>query len=145
MTRYLIDTNLLIYVHDGRDPRRQARAIEVVRTLRPSDAVLSSQVLGELSSVLLTKLQPRLAPEVVASQVERLHDRFTVHPVTTAVVIEALRGVEAHRLPYWDAQLWATARLHQVRVILSEDTRPGALDGVSWLDPLDENVDLASL
>jgi predicted nucleic acid-binding protein len=59
-------------------------------------------------------------------------------PLTSPVVLEALRGVREHLLSYYDAQIWALARLGQVAMALSEDFNPGAvLDGVSFTNPLD--------
>ena len=37
------------------------------------------------------------------------------------VMLEALREVRDHQLSYYDAQIWAAARLNQVPVIFSED------------------------
>jgi hypothetical protein len=42
------------------------------------------------------------------------------------------------KLSYYEAQIWAVARLGQVGVILSEDFNPCAvLDGVSFTNPQD--------
>lgn len=61
------------------------------------------------------------------------------------MVLEALRGVRVHQMPYWDAQLWATARLNQIPVIFSEDFSTGAtLEGVRFVNPLMETFDLAA-
>ena len=44
--------------------------------------------------------------------------------------------MRAHKLAYYDAQLWATARLNQVPAIFSEDFDTGAtLDGVRFVNP----------
>lgn len=146
MTRYLLDANVLVYLHDGRDPDRQERAHALVRHVgRERRAALSAQVLGEFASVALRKLAPPMPAVDVRAQVERFRRRFPVHAVTSAVVEEALRGVEHHRLGYWDAQVWAVARLHQLDVVLGQDTRPGSLDGVRWLDPFDGDLDVGSL
>jgi len=49
-------------------------------------------------------------------------------------------------LSYYDAQIWAVARLGQMGVVLSEDFNPGTvLDGVSFTNPLDPAFDLATL
>jgi predicted nucleic acid-binding protein len=54
-----------------------------------------------------------------------------VLPLTGPVALEALRGVREHLLSYYDAQIWAVARLGQVGAVLSEDFNLGAvLDGV---------------
>ena len=66
--------------------------------------------------------------------------------VTGPVVIEAARGVRDHRMSYWDAQIWATARLNQVDVVLSEDFQEGRLlEGVRFVNPFAPSFDVAHL
>jgi predicted nucleic acid-binding protein len=143
---YLIDTNVLVYLHDGSDDERRQRAAQVVAKVgRAGTAALPVQALTEFAAVALRKLDPPLAPEQIRTQIDRLVQRFPTHPVTPSIIDEALRGVEAHRLPFFDAQIWAVARLHQIPVILSEDHRPGNLDGVRWLDPFAPALDPSSL
>ncbi|HZJ09192.1 MAG TPA: hypothetical protein VFD39_05815 [Trueperaceae bacterium] len=61
---------------------------------------------------------------------------MNVLPLTPAVVLEALRGVHYHHMSYYDAQMWAMARLHQVPYLLTEDMACGAMiDGVKIVDP----------
>lgn len=137
--RYLVDTNLLIYPLDARDPAKQRRAGEVLRELaRRGDAVLPAQALAEFSSVVLRRLQPPLGPDQASREVERLVTAFPVVPLSAAAVLEALRGVARHRLSYHDAQVWAAARLHQIPLVLSGDFPVGAtLEGVQFLNPLE--------
>jgi predicted nucleic acid-binding protein len=53
------------------------------------------------------------------------------------VVLEAARGVRDHQLSYFDAQIWATARLNQVPTIFTEDfEHQRRLEGVQFLNPL---------
>ena len=67
-------------------------------------------------------------------------------PLTGPVVLEALRGVRDHSLSYYDAQVWAAARLGQVDAILSEDFNPGAvLEGVRFVNPFDPAFEPSSL
>jgi predicted nucleic acid-binding protein len=144
--RYVLDTNVLVYALDRRAPEKRARAREVLRRLGASGAVLPAQVLSEFANVCLRKLEPRPDPAAVQREVERLLLAFPVLPLTGPVVLEALRGVREHLLSYYDAQIWAVARLGQVGVVLSEDFNPGAvLDGVSFANPLDPAFDLLAL
>jgi predicted nucleic acid-binding protein len=77
---------------------------------------------------------------------QRLMLAFSVLALTGPVVLEALRGVGEHMLSYYDAQIWAIARLGQMGVVLSEDFNLGTvLDGVSFTNPLDPAFDLATL
>ena len=49
-------------------------------------------------------------------------------------------------MSYWDAQLWATARLNQVDLVLSEDFQDGrVLHGVRFVNPFAPSFDLAAL
>jgi len=51
--------------------------------------------------------------------------------------------VRQHSLSYYDAQIWAAARLNQVLVIFSEDFNSGSvLDGVRFVNPLVTDFDL---
>ena len=145
--RYVVDTNLLVYALDRREPEKRARAREVLRRVGGAGtAALPAQVLSEFANACLRKLEPRPDPQAVRREVERLMLAFPVLPLTGPVVLEALRGVGEHLLSYYDAQIWAVARLGQVGVILSEDFNPGAvLDGVSFTNPLDPTFDFAAL
>ena len=68
---------------------------------------------------------------------------LTVVNVTPTIVLEAVRGVIDHQLSFWDALIWATAKLNQIAVILSEDFRSGAsLEGVRFVNPLSDDFDL---
>jgi predicted nucleic acid-binding protein len=145
--RYVVDTNVLVYALDRREQEKRERAREVLRRVGGAGtATLPAQVLSEFANACMRKLEPRPDPEAVRREVERLMLAFPVLPLTGPVVLEALRGVREHLLSYYDAQIWAVARLGQVGVVLSEDFNPGAvLDGVSFTDPLDPTFDLAAL
>ncbi|MGB3632559.1 MAG: hypothetical protein WA982_00810, partial [Rubrobacteraceae bacterium] len=89
---------------------------------------------------------PPLAPEEVRLEVERLSLAFPMLPLTPLVVAEALRGVQEHSFSYYDAQVWAAARLSEIPMILSEDFNPGAtIEGVLFLDPFGSGFELATL
>jgi hypothetical protein len=48
----------------------------------------------------------------------------------------ALEAVHAHRLPFWDAMLWASAQRAGVRHMLSEDFQDGfELQDVTFINP----------
>ena len=52
------------------------------------------------------------------------------------IVCEAVRGVREHQLSYWDAQIWAAARLNQTGIVLSEDfSHDRIIEGVRFLNP----------
>ena len=53
---------------------------------------------------------------------------------------EAARGARDYGLAYYDAQIWAAARLNQVQIVLSEDFQDGqTLEGVRFANPFGES------
>jgi predicted nucleic acid-binding protein len=48
-----------------------------------------------------------------------------------------------HSLAYYDAQIWATARLNQIPLIFSEDFQDGqTLEGVRFVNPFSAQFEL---
>lgn len=137
MSSILLDTNLLIYAHDSNAPENQARAAALLDQLQHTGrGVLSVQCLAEFASVAMRRLRPPMTAAEAYLQVERLMRAYRVLDLTPTVVLEAVRGVREYRLAYYDAQLWAIARLNQIPIILSEDFNVGAtLEGVRFVNP----------
>lgn len=140
MTQILIDTNVLVYAYDGRVPTKQRRAIAALRELREAGTgIVSAQVLSEFYAVATRKLVPPLSPSEAAAQLRAFAAQWPVLPVTQAVVLLAAHRAHAYHLHLWDAQLWATARLHGIALIYSEDFSPGTtLEGVAFANPLSD-------
>ena len=145
--RALVDSNILVYAFDAASRDKQARAARLLEEMAPiGRGMLSTQVLGEFFRVVTEKIAHPLTPTHARLELERLVASWPVLPITAPIVIEAARGVRDHRMSYWDAQLWATARLNQVEVVLSEDFQDGrVLDGVRFANPLAASFDLAAL
>lgn len=143
----LIDTNVLVYAHDPRDRRKQERALAVLDTLMTQERVaLSVQCLSEFFNATTRRLPEPLSPAVAHAQVERFVRGSRILNLTAAAVLEGCRGAGEHSLSIWDALIWATAKLNQVPVVLSEDFVDGAfLEGVRFLNPFAPAFDLALL
>ena len=137
MAAILIDTNVLVYAHDHEAPAKQVQAIRVLERLyNAGNGRLSAQCLAEFFRVTTRAPKPILTQREAMQQVERLARIWPVYDVTPLVVIEAARGARDHQLPYWDAQIWATARLNQVPVVFSEDFNTGSvLEGIRFVNP----------
>jgi predicted nucleic acid-binding protein len=135
MPSILVDTNVLVYLLDARDARRQERAIEVLVYLEEHEkGALSVQSLSEFASTALKKLE--YPPNDVIVLVDAWRNAFPVYNLTPQIILEATRGVRDHQLSYYDAQIWASARLNQIPVILSEDFQDGqSLEGVRFVNP----------
>jgi predicted nucleic acid-binding protein len=143
----LVDTNVLVYAYDRAEPRKQKRALETMRRLVASGrGKLSAQVLGEFFRAVTQKIKPPMSPGDAYGQIVAFIRALPVVPITPLIVLEAARGVRDHRLAYWDAQIWATARLNQIPLVLSEDFKDGsALEGVRFADPFARAFDPTSI
>ena len=137
MPPILIDTNLLIYLYDPNQPDKQKQSERVLEQLELTrSGRLSVQALAEFFSVATRKLSPRLTSAQALDQVTLFTRLWPVFDLTPMIVMEAGRGVRDHRLSYYDAQVWATARLNQIPVVFSEDFRDGSvLEGVRFVNP----------
>lgn len=141
----LIDTNVLIYLFDTQNPAKQKKAQLVLNALGSMQTGrLSVQCLVEFFSVATRRLTPPLSPMDAFTQIELFQKIWPVFNLTPLVVLEAARGVQEHQLAYYDAQIWAIARLHQTPLILSEDFRTGqTLEGVTFVNPFADDFQLS--
>lgn len=144
---FLVDTNVLVYLHDPRDAVKQERALQALdRLIGGGHAVLSAQCLSEFFAVVTRRLPEPLTPADALAQVERFSRACRVVAVTPAVVLEGCRGAQAHHMSIWDALIWAAARLNQVPYVLTEDAPHGRfLEGVRFLNPFHAEFLLDSL
>jgi len=137
MPSIMIDTNVLVYFYDPHSPEKQKRAEVVLDHLqRLGTGFLSAQNLAEFVSAAMRKLDPPLTPAQAYEQVSMLAETWSVFDLTPRIILEATRGVRDHQLSYYDAQVWASARLNQIPVVFSEDFQNGTtLEGVGFINP----------
>ena len=143
----LIDTNILIYAYDPRDPGKQRAATSIVEALIVARrAVLSVQCLTEFFNVATNKLpQPLTRPEA-RLRVEHLAQACRVLDLTPGVALEGCRGAAELGLSIWDALIWAAAKLNQVPYVLTEDAEHGRfLEGVRYMNPFAPAFDRGAL
>lgn len=68
---------------------------------------------------------------------------WQVLDLTGPIVLEAACGVHTYQMAYWDAQIWASARLNQIPIVFSEDFNVGSvIEGVRFINPLAEDFNL---
>jgi len=137
MPPILIDTNILIYASDPGDLARQEKALDVLKQLEITrSGRLSAQCLAEFVHASTRSQQPLYTRAEAHEQVERLARAYPVYYVSLLTVLEAARGARDYQMAYYDAQIWAAARLNQVSLIFSEDFSDGqTLEGVRFINP----------
>lgn len=147
MADSLVDTNVLVYAADPRDRAKQTAAAELLEGLIATQrAVLSVQCLTEFYSVVTRRLRDPIAPRQALGWVEQFAAACRVLDLTSAVVLEGLRGCARYELSPWDALIWAVAKMNQIPYLLTEDAEHGrVLEGVRYLDPFDPAFDASVL
>jgi predicted nucleic acid-binding protein len=139
------DSNVLIYAVSRSDPRHAAATELIDRAVR-GDCRQTLQSLAECFNVLSRKYR---MPAIEAYRwVQAFQRLFTVIAANESDLDCAVRAVQRHRLSFWDAMLWATAKRAGCSVLFSQDFQDGRrLEGVLFVDPFTpENrkvVDLA--
>jgi predicted nucleic acid-binding protein len=135
------DTNVLVYATASISDAKVMRARDVIaRGMQASASVLLLQTLAEFSNVSIRKAR------IPVKDIRRTIDVWcAVLPVQAADgsdLLAALEAVRAHRLAFWDAMLWASARRAGVRHLLTEDLQDGlVLQGVTFINPFNREND----
>lgn len=138
----LVDTNVLVYRYDPRDPVKQRIATEVLRDgLIAGDLVLPHQAIVEFVAAVIRPRaelgdRPLVPPERAIPEAEAHMAAYPVVYPTSDVLRTALRGVSAYGLSWFDAHLWAYAEVYGISEILSEGFEHGRHYGrVRVIDP----------
>ena len=144
--RVFIDSNILIYANDRSESDKQLAAQQLLDGVVASRAgVISTQVLGEFFNGVTRKIAAPLTLNEASELVALFIQSFRVVDLTPLVVLDAVRGVRDHQLSYWDALIWASARLNQVPVIFSEDFSSNVIfEGVRLVNPFAPDFQLAA-
>ncbi len=132
--RAFLDTNVVVYLFDDDEPKKQARARAVLGD-REFDLVVSTQVLGEVYVTLTRKLARPLAPEAAADAIDALAELPVVH-TDVALVRVAIETSRQTQLSYWDALIVEAAASAGCDQLLTEDLATGStLRGVAVVNP----------
>lgn len=122
-----LDTNVLVYTVDDREPQRQAAAQEMTQALRSLGGPLALQVCGEFYRASTRRL---LRTPWEAAQITRnLMIAFPVFATTMRAMERALAEAAAARFSFWDANLLCAAEMAGCTHLISEDMQDGSRVG----------------
>ncbi len=121
-----VDTDVLVYWRDGRDPIKQARASEWLDILwREQRGRTSVQVLNEFYSVMTQKFETRISRDEAWRDVQAMM-AWMPQPVDVELVRGAREVESRHQLSWWDSLIVAAAQLQGCSLLLTEDLQDGA-------------------
>ena len=129
-----VDTNVLLYAHDPRDPAKQQKAVSLIQSL--VDGVLLWQVACEYLSAS-RKLEPLGYSRVQAFQdVRDLRKVWTTLLPEWDVLDRAERLLNTRSLSFWDAVLIAACCQGGIVRLYSEDfSGYSKINGLELINP----------
>ena len=135
------DTNVLVYATASISDVRVTRARDLIaRAMRAASSILLLQTLAEFSNVAIRTAIP---VKDIRTTIDAWRAVLPVQAADDSDLLTALEAVREHRLAFWDAMLWASARRAGVRHLLTEDLQDGfSLQGVTFINPFNRENDL---
>jgi predicted nucleic acid-binding protein len=132
MSRSFIDTNVIAYAADDRDPAKRATARAVLAT-REDQLVVSTQVLSEFYVVATKKLG--ISSVDAAGLVQGLTElEVVVH--TSELVLRAIGTSESTHVSFWDALIIEAAAYAGCDTLVTEDLQDGwQVRGLTVVNP----------
>jgi len=129
----LIDTNILVYRFDPRDPKKQESATRLLRDgIADDSARVPHQAIVEFVAAVTRTIrvgEPLLPLRDAIREAEELLSQFEVLYPNETIVRAALRGASAYQLSWFDAHMWAYAEYYGLDRLVSEDFQHDRLYG----------------
>jgi predicted nucleic acid-binding protein len=132
--RIFVDTNVLTYLFDDSERKKQRLAVQRLQT-ETREIFVSTQVLQELY-VSLTKGRDPIATTDIAGRAVREAAAYSVVQIDTPLVLSGIETAQQHRISFWDALIVRAAAQAGCDVVLSEDLNDNQIiDGVRIENP----------
>jgi len=125
VAKAFLDTNVLIYQLDSRDPTKQKRCREIVRTVVSNhEAVISTQILQEFYVACTMKLN--IKPILVKGI---MHGFENIEVVTIGIdlINNAIDASIQYQISFWDALVVVSAESAKCQYLLTEDLNEGQI------------------
>ena len=135
--KYFIDTNLLVYAHDVKNPKKMGIAQQLIfEGIRNDSGTISTQVLSEFFVTVTKKLERSIGINEAKLEIELLRS-LTVVEIEYEMVIRAINIHKEYKVSYWDALIIVAALRSQCTKLYTEDLNPGqTFEGLEIVNPL---------
>lgn len=123
MSAEFVDTNVLIYAHDGGAGAKHNRAVELLeRLFDDRNGALSTQVLCEFYAAATKQLA--MTSEEAEAVLSDLAN-WTVHRLAHSDLLKASRLQRRYQIGWWDALILQSATDLDCSVLWTEDLQDG--------------------
>ena len=128
-----VDTNILIYVSDPRDPSKQAIAASLVASL--TDGILIWQVACEYLAAS-RKLEPLGYDRAKAYQYIRALQQVWITALPSWAIIDRAEDLmNRFSLSHWDSMIVAACLEAHAKILYTEDFGYSNIDGLKIVNP----------
>ena len=125
MAKMFIDTNILVYQMDKRDPAKRSVCRDLVRKAAANgDAVISAQVLQEFYVATTTKLH--IDPILIKSIMHTL-ENMEVVTIGNELIDDAIDASIQYKLSFWDSLIVVAAESAKCETLYTEDLNDGQI------------------
>lgn len=123
--KVFIDTNILIYLYSEDEPGKKERSLNAISNY---DCVTSTQVLNELSNVMLKKF--RVLPADLANVIDDIVYYCNVSTIDVGIIKNAIEITNKYKYSFYDSLIISSALDNECRLLLTEDMQNGqVIDG----------------
>jgi len=125
VAKAFLDTNVLIYQLDSRDPTKQKRCREIVRTVVSNhEAVISTQILQEFYVACTMKL--RINP-ILVKGIMHGFENMEVVTIGIDLINNAIDASIQYQISFWDSLVVVSAESAKCQYLLTEDLNEGQI------------------
>lgn len=135
--RFFLDTNLIVYLFDKKDNRKQQVAQDLLKkALETRNGIISFQVIQEFCNVALRKFENPLSPDDLKIFIGRfLYPLCNVTP-SLEIYNSAIEIHKSFGYCFYDALIIAAAQEGKCNILYSEDLQHGQeIFGITILNP----------
>ncbi len=123
MSAEFVNTNILVYAHDGGAGTRHSKATDLLkRLIEGGNGAVSTQVLAEFYNTATKKLS-RKSEEAEAAIAD--FAVWAIHRPDHESLLNACRLCRRHKISWWDALLIQSAIEMESSILWSEDLNDG--------------------
>jgi len=135
--RVFLDTNIFVYTQSAIEPRKRAICLRIIDQY---DCFVSTQVLNEISNVMLKKL--KMGTGDVKQIVAAVNDNCNVNIVNYDTVQKSLNLNEKYGYTYYDSLILASALESGCQRVFTEDMQDGQVidNRLTIINPFEENA-----
>jgi len=136
-----VDTNILIYAHDGSAGEKHQRAEKLIQQLWNSECgCLSMQIFQEFYVTITTKIKQPFSSDR-AYEIISLLSNWKIHSPEPKDILSAIQIHQRYNISFWDAMIVNSATKLGCAVLWSEDLNDGQLyEGIKVVNPFSEQA-----